>query len=170
MSATAEADTRSALPTIEALNARDRAGFERALGPLLERAPTLLERLSAERPFRSYAELLERAGAILRGMPEHEQVAVLDAHPRIGERGRLSALSRREQGADDEGAARDLDALNAEYERRFGFRFVVFVAGRPRVAIRDELRARLDRPRDDELRAGLSEYLAIAADRLRRLG
>lgn len=160
----------SDLPSIAGLNALDGAEFERALRLLFERAPRLVEPLYSERPFRSYAELLDRARHIVGTLREEEQIAVLNAHPRVGSRAGLSPLSRREQGADrDERVARELAELNAAYERRFGFRFVVFVAGRPREAIVDALRARLERPRDEELRTGLSEYLAIAAQRLRKL-
>ena len=53
---------------------------------------------------------------------------MLDAHPAIGAR-RLSARSAAEQGTDE---APGLDELNRRYEQRFGFRFVVFVNGRPK--------------------------------------
>ena len=61
-----------------------------------------------------------------------------------------------------------LGQLNDAYERRFGFRFVVFVAGRSRDEIVPVLKARLERSRADELATGLEEFLAIARDRLTR--
>ena len=135
-----------------------------------ERAPTLADRLSQEAPFASAGAAVARARELLAALAESDRAAVLDAHPRIGADPRtLSSDSRREQGADaDATAARDLAALNDAYERRFGFRFVVFVAGRPRAAIVPVLRARLERSRDEELASGLGEVLAIAADRLAR--
>ena len=50
-----------------------------------------------------------------------------------------------------------LERLNAEYERAFGFRFVVFVRGRSRAEIVPVLRARLSRTPDEELASGLEE-------------
>lgn len=168
-SRTAVAEARR-LPPIERLNALDRDGFARPLTRLLEHAPGLTDRLFAERPFRSYEHLLESARVTIAAMPEADRVAILAAHPRIGARGAMSAESTREQGAAaSAGVGRALAELNDAYERRFGFRFVVFVAGRPKAAILEVLRARLARPRDEELRTGLAEYLAIAADRLHRL-
>ena len=102
-------------------------------------------------------------------MTEDERVAVLDAHPRIGSTAGLSARSAAEQGGETDGATLEtLERLNDEYERRFGFRFVVFVRGRSRAAIVPVLGARLRRSRNEELATGLEEFLAIARDRLTR--
>ena len=58
--------------------------------------------------------------------------------------------------------------MNEEYEARFGFRFVVFVAGRPQSEIVPVFRERLRRTRAEELATGIDEFLAIAQDRLKR--
>ena len=61
-----------------------------------------------------------------------------------------------------------LAAMNDEYERRFGFRFVVFVAGRSKSGIVPVFRERLQRTRAQELATGIDEFLAISRDRLER--
>ncbi len=157
----------SALPAIEELSRLDRDAFANAVALLFERAPLLSKRLWEARPFRSYDELLERARSVVGAMSETEKIAILDAHPRIGERReRLSEASRREQASVDPSADRELAELNARYETRFGFRFVVFVAGRSRAEIARLLRHRLAGSREAELATGIAEFLAIAADRL----
>jgi 2-oxo-4-hydroxy-4-carboxy--5-ureidoimidazoline (OHCU) decarboxylase len=62
----------------------------------------------------------------------------------------------------------ELAQLNREYEARHGFRFVVFVDGRPKREILQALRARLPRSREEELETALGELVAIARDRWRR--
>jgi 2-oxo-4-hydroxy-4-carboxy--5-ureidoimidazoline (OHCU) decarboxylase len=102
-------------------------------------------------------------------MSEPEKVATLNAHPRIGEQpDRLSAHSRAEQSALGSGVASELELLNDEYERRFGFRFVIFVNRRPRSEIVTEMSARLWRGRNREMEDGLRAVVDIAEDRLRR--
>ncbi len=109
---------------------------------------------------------IEAALTVIDTLTEAEKVATLNAHPRIGERRRLSELSRREQGSEeDPSVLEELERLNAEYERKFGFRFVVFVNRRPRSAILEVLRARLARDRAVEMREGLDAIIAIAQDR-----
>lgn len=138
-----------------------------AAAEAFERAPGLAEGLGEGDPDTIIALARER----IAGMTEAEQIALLDAHPRIGARSGLSARAAAEQrttDSTDPATLVALDRLNAEYERRFGFRFVVFVRGRSRDAIVPVLRERLGRSREAELAAGLEEFLAIARDRLDR--
>jgi 2-oxo-4-hydroxy-4-carboxy-5-ureidoimidazoline decarboxylase len=110
---------------------------------------------------------LRRAREVLASLPEEERVEALNAHPRIGEP-RLSGRSAVEQGAvavEDSDVLTELAWFNAAYEERFGFRFVVFVHGRPRAAIVPVLRERLTRTREEELETGCDELVAIALDR-----
>jgi 2-oxo-4-hydroxy-4-carboxy--5-ureidoimidazoline (OHCU) decarboxylase len=94
-----------------------------------------------------------------------EQKEVLDAHPTIGGTP-TSARSTAEQGTDDDPAVlAELAELNAAYEEKFGFRFVVFVNGRARREIVPVLRERLWRTRDEELATGIDELVQIAVRR-----
>lgn len=164
------------MKTIEELNALETDAVVEALSPLFEGAPRFVQRLADARPFENEDELFSAARAIAREMPEEEQIELLDAHPRIGaDPATVSDLSRREQGhgdlADDEQAwvGEELIALNEAYEGRFGFRFAVFVAGRPRVEIIPILERALRADRDEELRRGLDDVVYIAADRMESL-
>jgi OHCU decarboxylase len=137
---------------------------------IFERAPVLVERLVAEAPFATREALLTRARTYLDGMSAAERIAVLNSHPRIGaSEDALSVESRREQGGiESDAVLRELADLNDRYEKKFGFRFVVFVAGRPKSAIVPLLRERLERTSDQELATGIGELMAIARDRLGR--
>lgn len=146
------------------------------LRTLFEDAPGVLHRLVGERPFVDDAGLIERARKVVRALPEPEQVELLNAHPRIGaDPSTVSELSHAEQGYGADGQseqpwiADELEALNDAYERIFGFRFVIFVAGRPRSAIVPILEASLRDERISELRRGIDDVVFIAADRLAKL-
>ena len=175
------APTPRLLP-IEQVNTLPVPEFTEALRPLFEAAGPLGDRLAAQRPFPTYDALLATADALVDDLSSDEQVVVVNAHPRIGESAQAvratSALSYREQGYDAEAGLdpaerdalyADLARLNAEYEARFGFRFVVFVAGRSKAEIREVLRTRLGNPREQELSTALHDMLAIARDRYGKL-
>jgi len=135
-------------------------------------APSAAELFEPSSPLgRRLAGSLDPVGAARRlvtQLSEAEKVQTLNAHPRIGERrDRISASSRAEQGEDE--APLELERLNQEYERRFGFRFVVFVNGRSKAEITEVLRERLGKGRADEIDTGLTAIVDIAADRLRKL-
>ena len=146
--------------------------FMAAVAPLFEGSPRFVARLADGRPFESEEDLFDTARATARAMPEAEQVELLDAHPRIGaDANRVSELSRREQGHGDPAGeeawiGEELAALNEAYEARFGFRFVVFVAGRPRADMIPLLERALHADRDEELRRGLDDVVLIAGDRM----
>ncbi len=107
---------------------------------------------------------LTNARRIAATLTDDEKKEVLDAHPAIGAK-KLSARSAVEQGTDE---APELDELNRAYEERFGFRFVVFVNGRPKREIVPILRERLEGTREQELQTALDELCAIAEDRWQR--
>ena len=110
---------------------------------------------------------LDRADEVLAALSVEDKLEALDAHPAIGRQAGLSARSAAEQGAADEDPCVlvDLATLNALYEKKFGFRFVVFVNRRPKPEILDVLRERIGRTREEELDTGCRELVAIARDR-----
>lgn len=172
------------LPAVTELDRLPDDAFVAAVTPLFEGAPRFLRRLAALRPFADAAMLFARARALALELPEDEAVELVDAHPRLGARPpTVSALSFAEQGYDRDAAgalageaeaagarvAGELARLNDAYEARFGFRYCVFVAGRPREALLPEFRAALAADRADELRRALIDVVRIAEDRFRKL-
>jgi 2-oxo-4-hydroxy-4-carboxy--5-ureidoimidazoline (OHCU) decarboxylase len=133
------------------------------LAELFEGRTRFVELLAEE------ADPLRRARTLVHELPTEEKKEILDAHPAIGQRSALSTRSAAEQGTDaDPDVLAELARLNAEYEERHGFRFVVFVDRRPKVEVLEVLRTRLDRSTEDELETALGELVAIAEDRWRR--
>jgi 2-oxo-4-hydroxy-4-carboxy--5-ureidoimidazoline (OHCU) decarboxylase len=133
------------------------------LAELFESRTRLVELLAErEYPF-------DHAQEVIGELTDAEKRDVLDAHPAIGQRKGLSKHSQAEQGADyDPAVIAELMRLNAEYETRHGFRFVVFVNRRPKTEILEVLRSRIDNPSDEELDTALRELVAIAVDRWQR--
>lgn len=145
------------------------------LTTLFENAPRFVDRMCSE-DVASYEELIDLAERMAAEMPEKEQLELINGHPAIGALpASVSTQSYLEQGyhldsADgDEELAGRLARLNAEYEQRFGFRFCIFVAGRPRSEVAEIMEGRMNAPREEELRRGLSDVFAIARSRLEKL-
>ncbi|MGH3132800.1 MAG: 2-oxo-4-hydroxy-4-carboxy-5-ureidoimidazoline decarboxylase [Gaiellaceae bacterium] len=132
------------------------------LSELLEGRTRLVERLAG------LEDPLGQAEDVLLALDDDEKIEALNAHPAIGAK-RLSVRSASEQGTDaDPAVLSDLAYLNQVYEEKFGFRFVVFVAGRPKREILEVLRERIGRTREQELETGCRELIAIARDRWTR--
>ena len=164
--------TRATVPVsdIDDIDSLSAARFVEAIGPLFEGEPGFLWRLAAAHgtPFDAWDHLFARARRLAHDMPEPLQIDLIDAHPRLGARGAtVSATSAREQAAaatpDDVLAT--LDRLNADYEARFGFRYCVFVAGRPLAALAPDFAAALGADREAELHRALDAIVDIARAR-----
>jgi 2-oxo-4-hydroxy-4-carboxy--5-ureidoimidazoline (OHCU) decarboxylase len=136
---------------------------EAQLAELFEGDTALVRKLAA------LEDPLGSARGVIATLTEDEKLEALNAHPAIGARTGLSARSAAEQGDDaDPATLAELARLNAGYERRFGFRFVVFVDRRPKAEILEVLRRRIERSRDEELDTAVAELVAIAEDRWQR--
>ena len=162
-------------PSIADLNALSADAFAAEVSPLFEGARGFLARLAAARPFDSDHALMTGAREVARTMPEADQIELLNAHPVLGaDPATVSAASHEEQGydspieADPQPMLEELAMLNEVYESRFGFRFVVFVAGRPLSLIGPLIEAAMRNDRAAELARGLDDVIDIAADRLGR--
>jgi 2-oxo-4-hydroxy-4-carboxy--5-ureidoimidazoline (OHCU) decarboxylase len=133
---------------------------EAELAELFEGDTALVRKLAAR------DDPLGTAREVIATLTEGEKLEALNAHPVIGARNGLTARSAAEQGDDaDPDTLAELARLNAEYERRFGFRFVVFVNRRPKGEILEVLRERIGRTRDEELDTAVKELVAIAENR-----
>jgi 2-oxo-4-hydroxy-4-carboxy--5-ureidoimidazoline (OHCU) decarboxylase len=132
------------------------------LAELFEGRTRLVEKLAdLDDPLGSAREVIAR-------LSEHDKLEALNAHPAIGAR-KLSARSAAEQGGDsDPVVLTELAYLNQVYEEKFGFRFVVFVNRRPKTAILEVLKERLEHTREEELDTAVEELVAIAEDRWQR--
>ncbi len=161
--------------SIDRLDVIAPGAFAAVVAPLFEGARHFLGRLAMARPFGTMDRLFEGARAIAHAMPVAEQIELIDAHPRLGAPPpTVSALSFVEQGYDRDATqveaervrvAAELERLNDAYETRFGFRYCVFVAGRPRADLLAGMTAALDADRAAELGRALDAVIDIAADR-----
>ncbi|KAI8961046.1 Oxo-4-hydroxy-4-carboxy-5-ureidoimidazoline decarboxylase [Daldinia sp. FL1419] len=180
-----------ALPPVTSLQEADDNKIEFTLDLLFEPSQDLhliaVPAIRNSTPFSSYPSLIEYVGDLLFQLADNpttadsraELHAILSSHPRLGEEKVDSAQSRAEQAhlnansASDvkEGEAARLKALNEEYEARFpGLRYIVFVNGRSRDIIMQNMRERINR--GDifaEQREAIQAMIDIALDRAKRL-
>lgn len=160
-------------PSVADLNALSADDFADEVAPLFEGARGFLGRLATARPFDSDHAMMEAAREVARTMPGADQIELLNGHPVLGaDPSSVSAASYEEQGYGSPGDGgsqsmlEELAILNEVYEKRFGFRFVVFVAGRPLASIGPLIEAAMRNDRAAELARGLDDVIDIAADRL----
>jgi allantoicase len=140
-------------------------------------APGWAEVVAAGRPFRDEDALAAAAEAAWNGLPRAAWVEGFAAHPRIGEgnrraSGEASAWSREEQAgmaAAAENGRAALAAAQQEYERGFGWPYIVCATGRSAQEMLADCRARLANDPDAEIEVATGEERRIGRLRLERL-
>jgi OHCU decarboxylase len=157
--------------TLHQINALTREDFVKALGWVFEDSPWVAEAAWSSRPFASRGELHDAMRRQVEESTPERQLALLRAHPDLGNRVRMSEASTREQaGAGLSQLApeeRDsLLSLNRAYRERFGFPFLYAVKGSGNRDIIEALRRRIGAAPESELREALEQVYRIAAFRL----
>ena len=164
--------------TLSQLNALGREHFVAALAAIFEHSPWVAEAVADERPFASVDALHAAMCAVVDRADADAQLALIRAHPQLAGRaaiaGELTADSRKEQtGAGLDRCTPDefarLTRLNAAYDSRFGFPFILAVRGHSRASIIDNMAQRLPREREAELAEALAQIARIARFRLNDL-
>jgi 2-oxo-4-hydroxy-4-carboxy-5-ureidoimidazoline decarboxylase len=160
--------------TLAELNALDRDGFVRAVGWVFEHSPWVAERTWPKQPFGTTEELHAVMVAQVDAASPEERLALLQAHPDLGTRARISPASTGEQA----GASLDrltpeefdnLQRLNTAYRAKFGFPFLFAVKGATKHDILQALERRLQEPPEAEYREAFRQVSRIAEFRLKEL-
>jgi 2-oxo-4-hydroxy-4-carboxy-5-ureidoimidazoline decarboxylase len=157
--------------TLAELNALDRDAFVQTLGWIFEDSPWIAERAWTRRPFASLDALHQAMIDVAQQASGLEQLALLQAHPDLGTRARISDASTGEQrGAGLDRLTVDeyqrLQTMNDEYRRRFGFPFLFAVKGSTKEDVLTALEARVGRSSDEERAEALRQVYRIARFRL----
>jgi OHCU decarboxylase len=135
--------------------------------------------MTSVRPFISLEDLLTKADSLWRSLTKEDWLEAFRAHPKIGEQKAAAAQSEQAQnwskqeqsGTAGAGTATRaaLAAGNQEYERRFGFIFIVCATGKSSEAMLKALTTRLRNDPETELPVAAEEQRKITRLRLEKL-
>ena len=163
---------------LAAVNALDETAFAAALGGVFEHSPWVAKRAYAARPFASVEALHAAMLDVVGRAGRDEQIALIRAHPELAGRAMvaetLTAASTREQSG--AGLTQCTPAeyatlleLNARYNAKFGFPFILAVKGYDRAGVIAEFARRVERDAQAEFAEALDQIARITRFRLRAL-
>jgi len=171
------------MTTLSDLNSCDTATFIDRLRGIYEHSPWIPERAAAQRPFANETALKLALQSVVSAATLDEQLGLIRAHPELAGKaavaGQLTAESTNEQSTSglhlcsaEEFAT--LHQLNADYNSKFGFPFILAVKGPTgqgltRQAIIATFKRRLKNQRADEIAECLRQIKRIAEIRLNDL-
>ena len=137
------------------------------------------ETVERERPYSSLEQLIARANEVWWSLDASNWLEAFRSHPKIGERKAANAVSAQSQqwsAQEQHGvqnaaqeAIENLARLNVDYERKFGFIFIVCATGKSTDEILALLEQRLPNEASVELPIAAAEQAKITELRLRKL-
>jgi 2-oxo-4-hydroxy-4-carboxy-5-ureidoimidazoline decarboxylase len=164
--------------TLADVAAMDRTAFVAALGGVFEHSPWVAERAYGAGPFATVDALHRAMVAAMRASSRDEQLALIRAHPELAGRARIAGALTPDSAREQAGAglaqctpdehATLLD-LNARYNAKFGFPFILAVKGYDRRGVIAEFGRRLARDAEAEFAEALAQIERIALFRLQAL-
>src|SRR5215212_330980 len=168
------ADSRWRMSEIAAL---DRPTFVKRLGFLFEGSPWIAAEAWDSRPWRTREALHSALLEVVARASQERQLALIQAHPDLVGRAALAGTLTRESTTEQRTAGLDPNVLseeeiawfqdiNAQYQARFGFPFVICARDNQKEAITAALIARLGNDRRTEIETALREIGQIAWYRL----
>ncbi|MFM8767616.1 MAG: 2-oxo-4-hydroxy-4-carboxy-5-ureidoimidazoline decarboxylase, partial [Rubrivivax sp.] len=178
--ASASAQIRDAALSLAQLNTADQAAFTALLDGTYEHSPWVAQQAWHRRPCATVTALTQALADAVRQAPTDQQLSLIRAHPELAGKAMVSktltAESTNEQGkagltdCTPEEFAR-LQQLNADYNAKFGFPFILAVRGPrgqglTRQQIIDTFARRLQNPVDFEQAEALRHIHRIAEIRL----
>lgn len=132
-----------------------------------------------DRPYASIEQLLAKANDVWWSLNETDWLEAFRSHPKIGERKAANAVSAQsqqwsahEQQGVQNAAQQTIDKLaqlNLDYEKKFGFIFIVCATGKSSDEILALLEQRLPNDAATELPMATAEQAKITELRLRKL-
>ena len=157
------------------INALAREAFVARLGGIFEHSPWVAERAAVARPFTDVGALHAAMAAAMRNASHAQQLALLRAHPELAGKAMvtktLTADSTNEQSRSgltncsaEEFA--QLQALNAAYNKKFGWPFILAVKHLDRATIIRIFAERVESSAADEFEACLANIEKITRWRL----
>lgn len=156
------------------INALTDDEFIQTFQHIYEHASWVAEHAVLARPFHSLDDMAETFRSIVNYATPPLQLALLRAHPKLGDRIAMTAASTSEQ---QQAGLQQLDAetydtlktLNIAYEQKFQFPFIIAVKGLTVTDILTRIEQRLQLSTEKEFQEALRQVHLIAKYRLEQL-
>ncbi|MBT2655665.1 2-oxo-4-hydroxy-4-carboxy-5-ureidoimidazoline decarboxylase [Bacillus sp. ISL-18] len=157
--------------TIEKINETTFQQFMEILSGIFEHSPWIAEQAEGLKPFHSIYHLHQEMVNIVKNSSLEQKLALIKAHPNLGERVAMTADSNQEQkGAGLQSLTpaeyNQLITMNQRYMDKFGFPFILAVRGKNKQQIYQSIEERLHHSKEVEFEIALTEIYKIALLRL----
>ena len=156
------------------INNLNRDEFISLLGVIFEKTQWIAEKLFGLRPFDNKDDLINKMIHIYESASRKEILDILKSHPKLAVEKNLTKHSSKEQSQANlkNCTIEEFDEfkkLNNEYEKKFGFPFIIAVKGKDKLEILNNFRQRINNNVELEFEESKKQVKKIALFRLDEL-
>ena len=156
------------------LNNLNRDKFVSLFGVIFEKTQWIAEKLFKQKPFKDKHDLINKMIHIYETSQTEEILNILKAHPKLAVEKNLTKHSNQEQSLANlknctKEEFEEFEELNSEYEKKFGFPFIIAVKGKDKIEILNNFRQRINNDVELEFTESKKQVKKIALFRLDEL-
>ena len=156
------------------LNNLNRDQFISLFGVIFEKTEWIAEKLFDLKPFNNKEDLINKMIKIYEASSKDEILNILRSHPKLAVEKKLTEHSNQEQSRANlknctQEEFNEFTKLNSEYEKKFGFPFIMAVKGKDKIDILNNFRQRINNNIEFEFEESKKQVKKIALFRLNEL-
>ena len=153
------------------INNLNRDKFISLFGVIFEKSQWIGEKLFDLKPFKDKDDLISKMIQIYETTSKNGILKVLRSHPKLAVEKNLTDYSNKEQSrANLKNCSQEefdeFEKLNNEYEKKFGFPFIIAVKGKDKIEILNNFRQRINNDVEFEFKESKKQVKKIALFRL----
>ena len=156
------------------LNNLNQGKFISLFGVIFEKTQWIAEKLFELKPFKNKDDLINKMIKIYESSSKDEILNILRSHPKLAVEKKLTEYSNQEQSRANlknctQEEFDEFTKLNSEYEKKFGFPFIMAVKGKDKIEILNNFRQRINNNIEFEFEESKKQVKKIALFRLNEL-
>ena len=156
------------------LNNLNQGKFISLFGVIFEKTQWIAEKLFELKPFNNKEDLINKMIKIYEASSKDEILNILRSHPKLAVEKKLTEHSNQEQSRANlknctQEEFNEFTKLNSEYEKKFGFPFIMAVKGKDKIDILNNFRQRINNNIEFEFEESKKQVKKIALFRLNEL-
>ena len=156
------------------LNNLNQGKFISLFGVIFEKTQWIAEKLFELKPFKNKDDLINKMIKIYETSSQDEILNILRSHPKLAVEKKLTEHSNQEQSRANlknctQEEFDEFAKLNSEYEKKFGFPFIMAVKGKDKIDILNNFRQRINNNIEFEFEESKKQVKKIALFRLNEL-
>ena len=153
------------------LNTINENQFISLFGSVFEKSEWIAAEVFRKKPFKNSQDLIDKMIKIYESCSIDQIIVILNLHPKLAIEKKLTSFSTKEQtGAKLDKCSNEelveFDRLNFDYEKKFGFPFIIAVKGKNKNEILKNFRSRINNDYEKEFQEAKKQVTKIALLRL----